>query len=137
MGLLSRTARNMDCKHIIIDTQCMKLSCAFVKCSTTRGISSNIMIHENQTPCHLNHSLPAKTPPGKSQPVPYRQVPLTFSTETTPSASDSPRKLYVLLHNRNPLSMNRAKIGVLKKMYKEGFGCFLESLYRLRLPSHI
>jgi hypothetical protein len=42
----------------------------------------------------------------------------------------------VFLHNGDPLGMNGAQIGILEKMDKEGFGCFLESLNCLGLPAH-
>jgi hypothetical protein len=58
------------------------------------------------------------------------------STKSTPSTSNSPRKLNIFLHNGNPLGMNGAQIGILEKMDKEGFGGFLKSLNCLRLPAH-
>jgi hypothetical protein len=46
------------------------------------------------------------------------------STKSTPSTSNSPRKLNIFLHNGNPFGMNGAQIGILEKMDKEGFGGF-------------
>lgn len=49
-------------------------------------------------------------------------------TQSTPSTSDPPRQLYIFLHNRHSLCMNRQQVAVLEQMYEIGFSCFLKSL---------
>jgi hypothetical protein len=52
-------------------------------------------------------------------------------------ASYPPCKLYVLLHNRNSLGVNRAQIRILEEMDHECFGRLLQCLNCLALPSEL
>jgi len=57
------------------------------------------------------------------------------STESTPGAPYSSRKLDVLLHDRNSLCMNSAQIRIFKQVYHESLATLLQRLDRLRLPA--
>jgi len=54
-----------------------------------------------------------------------------------PLASDAPGKLDVLGHYSHPLCMDRTQIGILKKTYKVGLGCFLECKNSMALETKI
>ena len=47
------------------------------------------------------------------------------STKTTPSPSNPPRQLNILLHNGDSFCMNSAQIRILEQMHQKGFSSFL------------
>lgn len=68
---------------------------------------------------------------GRCMPLPHATRPTNNSTKTSPCSTDSPRQLYILLHDGDALRMDRAQIRVLEEMYQERFGRFLQCLYGL------
>ncbi|KAF3403487.1 hypothetical protein F1880_009584 [Penicillium rolfsii] len=73
-------------------------------------------------------------PANKGEPHSKRGA-LLSSTKTSPNAPNPPRKLNVLLHDRNALRMNSTQIRILEKMHHERLGSFLQGLDRVRLPA--
>ena len=62
--------------------------------------------------------------------------PLTkILTKSTPNSTNPPCQLYVFLLNCDSLRVDRAQIRVREKMDHERLTRFLQSLYRLTLPS--
>ena len=59
------------------------------------------------------------------------------STKAAPDTSNSPRKLYVFLHQGNPLRVYGAQLRILKQMHHEGLCGFLQRLNGLALPSEL
>lgn len=62
---------------------------------------------------------------------------IIVSTEAAPDASNPPRKLYVFLHEGNPLGVHSAQLRILKQMYHEGLCRFLQRLDGLALPPEL
>lgn len=63
------------------------------------------------------------------------KISILKSTQTSPNTSNSPRKLNILLHNCDTLSMNGAQVRVLEQMNHKRLGRFLQRLNRMRLPA--
>jgi hypothetical protein len=61
----------------------------------------------------------------------------SVSAKAAPDAPDSPCKLYVFLHQGDPLGVYSAQLRVLKQMYHEGLCGFLQRLDGLALPSKL